>query len=459
MEFIDLVKKDIKLLQENLIKYLEDTNYPFEDFEYSTYLERSFAYDLITKNIFKKRGDIYRWERIELFKNQFLVPYKNKFKNTNLLWIRVEHYHWFSIESLLRSLYHYLLEEYLNGAKEINLLLEKCMLSFHKFLEQKQLPIEISIYIDGLCIKNSINIDFEFDLISYNHLLSLYSNGYSFKPVEYPYLIYKTRIKAKIELDNEYYESVDPILLEDWERQWDKINLILFSFYLSGLNFSFNKWGLKPPWWIDNEFFNLDLQDEEWNVIKPKAEALFELKSKLESVNEIARIKEIQKLISDSNIMNNPKSQLLINRYFQIFDRKSTQDRILDEFIILESIYTSSSKSEITFRLSLNIASYLGDNKEDFDEIYNFIKDIYIIRSAIIHGDEWKTKLKKKEIKKHFIFEDNSDYISNVARDIFLRLKQFIDKTILKVMKWEIDNEESFFDKATGLFFINHRIH
>ena len=261
-------------------------------------------------------------------------------------------------------------------------------------------------YLDGLSIKNTINIDSEFDLIFQDHLLSLYSNGYSLKPVEYPYLIYKTRIKAKIGLNKDYHDSVYPILWEDWERQWDRINLILFSFYLSGLIFSYNKWELKSPWWIDYESFdfNFDLPYEEWDIIKPKAEALFELESKLESENEIARINEIRKLISGSNIMNDPKSQLLINRYFQIFDRKSTQDRILDEFIILESVYTGSSKSEINFRLSLNIASFLGDNKEDFDEIYSFIKDIYTVRSAIVHGDEWKTKLKKKRNKETFQF-------------------------------------------------------
>ena len=66
---------------------------------------------------------------------------------------------------------------------------------------------------------------------------------------------------------------------------------------------------------------------------------------------------------------------------------------------------------------------------------------------------------KKKDIRRHFNFEDDSNYISNVAREIFLRLKLYIDKTILKIMEWEIENQSSFFDNATGLFFINHRFH
>jgi hypothetical protein len=457
MEFIDIVKKDMELLQDNLNNHFDDTNISFED-DYSFYLERSFIYDLITEKILKRRKDLLRWERIDYFKNKFLKLYENKFRNTSLTWIWFEHHYWFDIENLMRSLYEYLLNEYINGFKELHILLEKCMLEFHNFLEQKQLPIEIWVYLEGLNLNSKLNLDSEFDLFLLDDLISLYSNGHSFRQVDCPYLVKKTIIKAKIEFIDEVYDStLDPVLLEEWKKNWDEINLILFSFYLSGLNFSYNKWVLKSPWWIDSELFNLDLPYEEWDIIKPKAESLFEMESKLDSEKIITRIHKIRKLITDSDIMNNPKSQLLINRYFQIFDRKSTQDRILDEFIILESIYTGSSKSEISFRLSLNTASFLGDNKEEFDEIYKFIKDIYSIRSAIVHGDEWKTRLRKKEITKHFNLKNNSINTSDIAKAIFLRLKHYIDKSILKIMKWEVENQESFFDKAKGLFYINNR--
>ncbi|KKM71920.1 hypothetical protein LCGC14_1425680 [marine sediment metagenome] len=184
-----------------------------------------------------------------------------------------------------------------------------------------------------------------------------------------------------------------------------------------------------------------------------------EIHSEIKSEKDVLKIIEIQKSIIESDIMKNPKTKLLINRYFQIFDRKSTQDKILDEFIILESFYTGSNKSEISFRLSLNIAPFLGKNKENFEEIYQFIKDVYSIRSGIVHGDEWESKLKKPNIKKYFSFIEDSDFISNVAETIFLRLKEYIDETILKILNWEIEKEISFFEKATGLDFINHRFH
>ncbi|MBA7553549.1 hypothetical protein ES705_46142 [subsurface metagenome] len=222
-------------------------------------------------------------------------------------------------------------------------------------------------------------------MVHLDYIITFYRNGHSFNPIKYPYLIYKTEIKIGIEKDRSNYGPLFSLFSEDWEHQWYNLNLVLFSFYLSGLAFSYSNWTIKQSWWVTYESFDLKSPIEEWELIKPIAEELFELNSELNSKNK--NITKIRKLIIESNIMNNSKSQLLINRYFQMFDRKSTQDRILDEFIILESIYTGSNKSEIRFRLSLNIASFIGENKEDFNEINQFIKDIYSIRSAIVHGD------------------------------------------------------------------------
>lgn len=448
MNFVDIVKKDIEILQG---KY----NHPFDGFEYYTILYQSFTYDLITENLFKNKGDKDLIEKIELFKSQFLKLNEEKLKNTNLLWIRGELHHWFTIESLLKKLYHYLLSEYINGVKDLNLLLEKAKQSFHLFLDRKQLPIEIWVKLDGLSIKENVKIDNEIELVHLDYIITIYRDGHSFNPTKYPYLIYKTEIKIGIEKDRSNYGPLFSLFSEDWEHQWYNLNLVLFSFYLSGLAFSYSNWTIKQSWWATYESFDLKSPIEEWELIKPIAEELFELNSELNSKNK--NITKIRKLIIESNIMNNSKSQLLINRYFQMFDRKSTQDRILDEFIILESIYTGSNKSEIRFRLSLNIASFIGENKEDFNEINQFIKDIYSIRSAIVHGDQWKNKLKKEKIKKYFNFKEDSNYTSNAAKAIFLRLKNIIDNTILGIMKWEIENEESFFDKAKGLFFIEHK--
>ncbi len=114
MKFIEIVKMDLRILKEASMNHLEEYHYPSEDFEYFTYLDRSLTSELINETIFKNKEDKHYLERIELFKNNFLKSNEEEFNNTNLLWIRVEHYHWFNIDDFLKYRYQYLLNEDVN---------------------------------------------------------------------------------------------------------------------------------------------------------------------------------------------------------------------------------------------------------------------------------------------------------------------------------------------------------
>ena len=46
-------------------------------------------------------------------------------------------------------------------------------------------------------------------------------------------------------------------------------------------------------------------------------------------------------------------------RYLQLFDRKYINNKILDKFSMLESIFTILLSSELRFRLSLNFSLFL----------------------------------------------------------------------------------------------------
>ena len=54
--------------------------------------------------------------------------------------------------------------------------------------------------------------------------------------------------------------------------------------------------------------------------------------------------------------------------------------------ISLESLYVSSP-GEITVRLSNRIATALGKNDLDRENIWRFIKKVYNMRSGIVHGE------------------------------------------------------------------------
>lgn len=193
MKFIELVKKDLEKLKEALMKNLEEFHFPFDDFEYFTYLTRSLTSELINKTLFNDKEDLIYFERVELFKGQFLALKQEKFEDTNLFWVMVEYYHWFDFESPLKNFYHYLLNKYVDGFDDLTLLLERSKQLFHDFIKNKQLPIEIWVYLDGLSIENSIKIDSEFELVFLENQITAYPEGHSFIPVDFAYLIYQTK--------------------------------------------------------------------------------------------------------------------------------------------------------------------------------------------------------------------------------------------------------------------------
>jgi|APSaa5957512535_1039671.scaffolds.fasta_scaffold10290_3 hypothetical protein len=73
-------------------------------------------------------------------------------------------------------------------------------------------------------------------------------------------------------------------------------------------------------------------------------------------------------------------------RFVTGLSRTSKTDQLIDLMISLESLYVSSP-GEITVRLSNRIATVLGKNDLDRENIWRFIKKVYNMRSGIVHGE------------------------------------------------------------------------
>jgi len=63
----------------------------------------------------------------------------------------------------------------------------------------------------------------------------------------------------------------------------------------------------------------------------------------------------------------------------------NTSMRFLQEAIALESL-CSTDNSEVTHRVAVTCALCLGSNREERKEIYRHAKDLYAIRSRVVHG-------------------------------------------------------------------------
>ena len=106
------------------------------------------------------------------------------------------------------------------------------------------------------------------------------------------------------------------------------------------------------------------------------------------------------------------KDEILCHRFFQIFNREFIQDVILDAFIILEYLFTRRAQTELTYRLSTNGALFLSSNWSEFEKNQNLLKDLYKLRSIIVHGGNWKKKV--DELKKKYSFEQEKAIINTL---------------------------------------------
>jgi hypothetical protein len=87
-----------------------------------------------------------------------------------------------------------------------------------------------------------------------------------------------------------------------------------------------------------------------------------------------------------------------IRRFNFAYNRDRFEDKWIDYFISLESLFSKSSEqTEVTHRISTRVSKALAITLEDKKEMRKKMKDWYGIRSKIVHGT--KVALKPKEVR------------------------------------------------------------
>ncbi|MHA1563672.1 MAG: hypothetical protein ACTSX7_00045 [Alphaproteobacteria bacterium] len=109
------------------------------------------------------------------------------------------------------------------------------------------------------------------------------------------------------------------------------------------------------------------------------------------------------------------EKSVTIRRYNSSFSRKEEEDRIIDVAIFLESIL-GSDRTEITHKLSLRCATALAKRRQPKETVL-LVKDLYDIRSRIVHGthsvEEYFRKSKRYKNARDFVA-----LIGGVAQDL-----------------------------------------
>lgn len=99
------------------------------------------------------------------------------------------------------------------------------------------------------------------------------------------------------------------------------------------------------------------------------------------------------------NVVNQPKNMYIV--VATDFLKRARLDgfeenTIIDCFVSLEALFSKEEeKTEMRYRLSNRIAVFLGNNKKNRLKIRSEIRDLYDLRSKIVHGSVIKSELNK----------------------------------------------------------------
>lgn len=137
---------------------------------------------------------------------------------------------------------------------------------------------------------------------------------------------------------------------------------------------------------------------------------------------EVGNSVSLYEVMEKSDVVK--KLRIPIYRWIASQTQKNYADKIIDLSIAFEAVYLFgvTSRSELSFRLALRVARYLGENKEERKELFEEVKLLYNCRSKVVHGSmlNYMVDLDKRSIG---------------LQELTERAQSLCKKSILKILK------------------------
>ncbi len=155
-------------------------------------------------------------------------------------------------------------------------------------------------------------------------------------------------------------------------------------------------------------------------------------------IDDLKKAFSIIKNISGDNVLERSFSRFLIG-----LNEGVPEEQIVDFIIawesLLQTVDGNSNKAELAYRFSLNGAAILCevDNNREFTETQTFMKEVYNIRSTVVHGGDSSTI--SKNLKK-------------ISFDSLINLNNEIAQLYRNTIFWlsELDKQERPYHKSFG---------
>lgn len=134
--------------------------------------------------------------------------------------------------------------------------------------------------------------------------------------------------------------------------------------------------------------------------------------------------------IEYDDIFSTSEFDLAVRYFNRSYSQHFLASQYLDIIFILENLFLRNTYQELSYKLSMRMAYVLGgNNKEKREEIFNFIKKSYDIRSKMVHGGEIKEFDKRRVFK---LRELTKDSLKIFFKKKDLCLGKNLDEIILK---------------------------
>jgi hypothetical protein len=111
---------------------------------------------------------------------------------------------------------------------------------------------------------------------------------------------------------------------------------------------------------------------------------------------------------------------LAFRRWTGATDRLDEVDRLIDYWIGMEALFMPEFDAELSFRVSLRVAAFLGSTPDEWEKIYKEIRHSYKWRSSVVHGSSTS---KKKDLDR----EGN-------LRETTTKTREYLRLTLLRLM-------------------------
>ncbi len=201
-------------------------------------------------------------------------------------------------------------------------------------------------------------------------------------------LVYQTKIPARLFRSKEQFQIENKRLEHkfdmDWKEKLGEIEEIIFTFYLSEINFPYNWFFGLYPWWIEFEV------TEFMKLFKETTGPTIRL-----TTNQCKDIFAKYPDIVKSAVFRRDENRTIGFHYMQLHNLDFTPDVIFNIFSLFEHLFGDRTDKEIVFKIAFNSSLFLAPNKDTFIDMFKFMKKSYDIRSALSHGGDWEQKIKK----------------------------------------------------------------